>query len=511
MKSLKKMKSLLALFLIIVSVVGTMTACGDSNNSGNDGNKDKDTSVGTEKNDKSEEKQSDADLPVLTWYICEEPQADEQVVEEKLNELLLANGVQAKLDVVFQSGYEDKINMMVTAGEEFDILFTADWCFPYGTNAAKGAFMDMTELIEEYGQDVLEVIPEDVLACAKVNGKLYAIPNYQNSVAQYGYIIPNDLIEKYDLDVESIKVMEDIEPILQTIKENEPELIPIQYTTWLASARLYNAGQDMVSSWYCVSEDDKVSFGEELRKENAKMMMDWYQKGYIRSDILSVTDEYAELDAGKYAVFMVASVPPGVEVTYKNKYGKDFTCVPIMDKPFMYYSAPMSAMSAISATSKHPELAMQILNLANSNAEFYNTLCYGVEGVHYVKNEDGSITKTDADVNYNPGIDWAFGCAFHAYPLEGMEPDVYEQQKAYNDSATISPLLGFIFDASSTITERTNVVTVLKEYQVLFVGATNPDEFDAKWDEMMTKLEEAGLETVTEEIERQIADWRAAQ
>lgn len=452
------------------------------------------------------------DLPTVTWYIGKDPQTDEALVEEKLNELLLDRGVQAKLDLVFLSDYDTKLGMMVTAGEEFDICFTASWSgINYVNYSNQGAFTELTDLVQEYGQDILAQVPENVMDGAKINGELYAIPCFQNGVVQYCAAIPNELIEKYDFDLSGIKELKDLEPLLAVIKENEPELYPIQWNhVYATRAHGYNNGMELVNNNIYVTDDYQVTYAEDMKKEVLKTAVDWYQKGYIRADINSVTDDNSEMAAGKYGISLTADMKPGVEANYKSMYGRDFTFVQIMDARMLYDSS-MSSMNAISATSKQPELAMQVLNLANTDAEFYNTICYGVEGVHYTKNDDGSITRTDAIENYNPNKDWAFGCQFNAYPTQDMELDNYDKMLEYNTTAAAAPLAGFVFVGDNTVTERTNLSTVTKEYGALFNGSVNLDEFDAKWDEMMGKLEAAGLQTVIDDMQQQVDAWVAAK
>lgn len=308
-----------------------------------------------------------------------------------------------------------------------------------------------------------------------------------------------------------MKEPRDIEPFLQQIKENEPELIPFQFKDRVEASAVMDEGGVRLANCV-VTADGKVipNYDSEAVKETAKMMSEWYDKGYIREDINSVTDDSADDLAGKYAVTVCADLKPGVEALYKSMYGRDYTFIPLMKATDGYDSA-MSAMTAISATSKHPELAMQVINLANTNAEFYNTVCYGVEGVHYTKNEDGSITKTEASANYNPNADWAFGCQFNAYPTDDMELDNYQKMLEYNQTCIPSVIGGFVYDGTATDAERAALSTIKSEYGSLFNGSVGAENFEATWEEYAGKMEAAGLPAVAEDLQTQVDAYFAAK
>lgn len=43
---------------------------------------------------------------------------------------------------------------------------------------------------------------------------------------------------------------------------------------------------------------------------------------------------------------------------------------------------------------------MQFLNLINTDPVLYNMACFGIEGVHYTLNENGTVTSNEA-AGYN--------------------------------------------------------------------------------------------------------------
>ena len=59
----------------------------------------------------------------------------------------------------------------------------------------------------------------------------------------------------------------------------------------------------------------------------------------------------------------------------------------------MSTAATIATLTSISTTCKNPELAMQFLNLINTDPVLYNMACFGIEGVHYTLNDNGDVYK----------------------------------------------------------------------------------------------------------------------
>ena len=78
-------------------------------------------------------------------------------------------------------------------------------------------------------------------------------------------------------------------------------------------------------------------------------------------------------------------------------------------------------MNAICSTSKNPGKAMEVLEEFNTNVYIYNLLSRGIEGVHWVwEDEANQVMRYPDGVDgststYNPNTDWMFGNQFNAY------------------------------------------------------------------------------------------------
>ena len=200
----------------------------------------------------------------------------------------------------------------------------------------------------------------------------------------------------------------------------------------------------------------------EYRKQVEKMN-EWYQKGYIRSDIVSAEgDTHGDVGAS-FAVYK-----PGIDALLaskgENRIGQ-LVGKPIIEK--------CQALTVVGKDSKHPVEALKLLELVNTDKALYNLIANGIEGVHYEKTGENSF-KYIGDKNSNEywiNGAWRFGNQFNEFVKEGDDPEVWKKTAEYNESATISPFLGFAIDDKAIRTELSQIETLVSRYSVMNVGA----------------------------------------
>lgn len=76
-------------------------------------------------------------------------------VMEKVSEYTKEKiGVTVKMKMFDWGDYNQKMGVIAASGEPFDIAFTSSWAFEYVANAKKGAFYELDDLMDQYGQDI---------------------------------------------------------------------------------------------------------------------------------------------------------------------------------------------------------------------------------------------------------------------------------------------------------------------------------------------------------------------
>ncbi|MEK0314731.1 ABC transporter substrate-binding protein [Cohnella sp. 56] len=442
----------------------------------------------------------------LVWYYPQyKANPDQRLVNDAVNEITRSK-LNATVDLrpIEFANYEQKLNTIVASGERMDIIWTSNWLFNWTTNAKKGVFRPLDDLLAQYGGQLLANMDEKYWNGGKLGGQLYAIPNYQISAMRPSLVIQQRFIEKYRLDISKIKRIEDIEPFLKQIKEGEREIVPFGTTRGFYTNLLY--GIDWHVPVYRNDSTPTVlpDVTAEMRT-NFALMHDWYMKGYINEDAATLKDAADAYNKGNAAVWFDITGKPGSEVEFKaGDGGYDVQLVPLTGSAFV---GAGSSMNAIGRTSVDPERALMLLALVNTDKELYNLLVYGIEGKHYTRTA-GNFIRVNSDGGYVTNTDWVFGDIRNEYLPEGSPPGKIEQTIRANEEAVVSAFEGFEFDEDPVKTEIANVRAVNEEYYpALATGTIDPVRFLPEYEE---KLAKAGSGIIVQEKQRQLDAWLRA-
>jgi putative aldouronate transport system substrate-binding protein len=452
----------------------------------------------------------------ISWYVVNTPQKETDAVVAEVNKMLAEKtkiNTTLKLNVLDWGSYNDKLNVMLQAGEPIDICFTAPWINYYLPQVAKGAFQPLDELIEKYGQDIKTQVPAKYLDGVKVNGKIYGVPHYQGYTQPFGLTFRKDLVDKYKFDYKSVKSVNDIESYLETIKKNEPGIIPFMpsggsaWNAYVDNSKRYEGLASGLTYDTQTGKFIKWLDQPEIR-EGFKLLRSWYQKGYIVKDAATRKDLNAETKSGKYAVMELT--------TYFNdgkKTTKDYQ-YPTYDVAVAYRDVLTTnmisvAMSAITTNSKHPDRAMMLINAMWANKDIYNVLGFGIEGKHWNwKDKDNGVIEQISGVGYDSPILWEFGSAFNKYYTAAEPKEDLDAQLANNEKATPSQLLGFNWNAEPVKNETAQLDALYTENEkLLYTGSVDAEKVLAAMSERMDKI---GFAKVAAEAEKQVAEWKKA-
>ena len=455
-------------------------------------------------------KKDEGGIAKIRWLLPGDQQPDLAEVTEKINEITREKiGVEVEFQYIDTGAYTERMKMNMAAGDDFDICFTG-YVNPYLDAVNKEGLLDITDLLDQEAPALKEALPDYAWEVAKVDGRIYAVPNLQIMAPQESLIIFKDIADKYDFDFSTVKEMEDLEPYLAMVKNGEDGIFP------------YNANRSGPNFWTMNKYED-ITSGVVIRTDGSskqvqllidtpeyqkgvQTLYEWYQKGYIRSDALAAGDDTQDFIAGRFATG-TAGWKPGEEEAAKQKYQRDVMLIP-MQKPYLKKSNCLAAMTGINYNSKHPEKAIKLIELVNTDKDLYNLICFGIEGKHYELDAEGKVKKI-ADSGYNPNADWKFGNQFNAYLLEGQEDGLWEETAELNLSAKQSPVLGFVLNTDPIKTEISQVAAVSGEYgRIIANGAKNPDEYMSEY---RKKLETAGINKIKDEVQRQIDEYWATK
>lgn len=462
----------------------------------------------------TQEKQSSAEGSEKTekviWYqVGEEPKDFDQVME-KVNEKMKEDiGLELDMRLIPDGDYQQKIGVMINSGEEYDIAFING--SDYVNYGNKDAFLDLMPYLDKELKEATDRLNDGFIKGAAMGDKLNAFP-VNNALATTEYWVFNkELVDKYDLNVDNVQTLQDLGPILAEFSEknDDPSITPIGMTSTSVYAPYdFINGQTLGVPFEGETDTIVNVYETEEMQNNIKTMHEYYEKGYILKDAATITSNPFPLDGGNW---LVKRESGGDETSIKNALvnlaKKDLILKPL-NSAYKTTGFARVGMHAVSASSKKQTEALELLNYVNTNKEVADLLVYGIEGQHYDRNEDGSITMTNTK-DYYQGA-WAL---LDCYLISSTTPVTEETEKnaeiakEFQENAPESPILGFSFDSSKFRTEMASISSIMDQYlPSLKTGTMDPEKV---LPEMLEKIEKAGNDRIQEEAQRQYEEWLA--
>lgn len=443
--------------------------------------------------------------------------ADLKAVEAAANEYLAEKaGIQVELYPLSYSNYAEQINLMITGGEKLDVITELSTTFT--SDVAMNKLVPLDDLLEEYGQDAMGYLGEYIEAC-RVNGEVFAMPTIRDMAASQGVLLKTEALEAAGIDPASVTTIEQVDEVFAKLKEGRDSalIVPqtISTTIYENIFMNYDALGDTIGVLMNYGQDDLEVvnlFETEEYEKNIRKIREWYEKGYILSDVATNTDDGATLMSADKILGITNMLKPGVESQVSaNMGGVDMTMIETSEPICSTYNVQSVGM-AIPITCGDDEAAMKFLNLLYSDPVLINLLDFGIEGTHYVKTDvDNVITFPEGKDMSNSGYamfdGWQRGNQLLSYVWEGDDPDLYEQLDAFNKSALRSKAFGFVFDASAVKTETAAIANVTAQYRAALENGTL--DIDENLPKFQAALKEAGIDRVIEEKQAQLDAWAA--
>lgn len=420
-----------------------------------------------------------------------------------------------ELDVSFSpwSEYFNKIPMMLAAGEEIDWLWNGVGNVP--SLVAKKFLLPLDDLFAANAPDLAKLIPKENLDAGRVNGKLMYIANTNTPTSSLFQTIlaREDILEK--IGITTIKSVEDLNKIATAVKNDSTLKTMNIFASDITNplSRLYFDNPIYIPENTGIAIDLKANkvfsyFESEGYKKSAKQMEEWKNKGWINDDVTIKPNEYMNrMASGNYLFALGAISRPmedinAVRANIPTAKYKEYLLNPDMPT---YKAIATNNVLMISATSKHPDRAMQFINWMYKSKDNYNLCIYGVKDKDYTIKND-LITQVNKDSLF---YEWMFrNVAIMDFP-DNIDTEFIGTYKNWDNDAIISDILGFSFDSTTVSSESSKLVTVKAEkFDPISTGFV---AFDNYYEDAVKSLKAAGIEKYVLEYQKQIDDFIASK
>jgi len=458
---------------------------------------------------------NDKTLTLTVAFLGIGTMTDVQAVQDEISKITKEKiNVNVKLMPIDISAWTQQTNLLLAGSEPLDLMVSSS-LLNYSAQVAKNQLLPLDELLQPYEADIKATMVEAIYNGTKIDGKIYGVPSVRDTAADYGFIARKDLIEKHNIDLSQVKTFEDLEPIFQTILDNEPGVVPLVQrsqtlgiTSELLASRVDALGDSFGVLLIDNGETNVVNLYETQEYKDAlALTRSWYQKGYIMQDAATTQEgNNALIKAGK-AFGYFSNMKPGFENQENGLNGYEMEAVRIT-KPVSMSTSANSFMLSIPRNAQDPERSMQLMHLWYTDPGIVNLLDNGIEGKHYEKTDSGHIRVPEGVASNWVFNQWQVGNNALAHTWEGTDLDIWNQMSEFNQSATFSPALGFAFDSTPVKTEVAAATNVANQYKIgLESGSLDPEVLS----EYVAKLKASGLEKIIAEKQKQLDAWLAAK
>lgn len=426
--------------------------------------------------------------------------------------------------------YQNKCNMLIASNDIPDLIQINDYSIL--TNMVElGLIIPLDELVQEYGQELLAIRPEECWEPFIFDGKLYSLPNQYRNDGIIG-CIREDWLKKLNLEMPT--TIEEFENVIRAFTEQDPDgngandtygisgpNAPVT-STFLPAYQYYNVLPDQ---W--LVKDGALTFGsiQPEMLDALKLINKWFRAGYIDPQFPLYSREKFEevLGMGKFGFYgstEVQRLDPafdiGLAALREREPESHFISMdPVLSKDGVkrlwtndYRS--IGYTMAISATCENPVRLMKLINYAASE-EGYLRIRYGEEGVQYTVDETGTFHFTDewADINKRTqeGLSIQYSNIFRREWFDRCASvevwDGVAKFDAYGEP--ISP----IFVTTEADTEYNALLTTLRDESFTKMICC---EDETALDAMFTEFVEDWLASGGEEVIRQKTEaWKTEQ
>lgn len=512
---MKLNKTLSLVLALLLSFSFVLSGCGKSKDA--EVQDKTEAGVKTEDGTKTTETQEETVELTMAFVTFGTTPADMKLVEDEINKISVAKiNAKVKLLPISIGSYNDQINLMLSSGESLDLLSFFSNNFP--VYYAKGQLLPLDKLLAEDGQGIVEAIGEDYLKAGVINGEQFGITTNRDLAIGVGYVMRQDIVDKYGIDVKSIKTLDDVEAVLKLVKEKEADLVPI-----VPSA----VGSSIIQRY---SKNDRLgdengvltNYGAQLKVENfietqeyadlLAKVRGWYKAGYVLEDATTTQEAGPALLKAGRGFSYIASTKPGFEQQEERMTGIELAVVELLPAQTST-SVVQTIQWGIPLNCENPEKAMQFLNLMYSDSDIANLFSWGIEGKHYVVT-DGNIIDYPAGVDatttgYGLNMGWQFGNQFITYVWKGDDPELWTKMKDFNVNAKKSSALGYTYDVTNVKNEVASCTNVVNQYRLaLECGVVDLDEVLPQY---IKALKEAGIEKIITEKQKQLDAWASQQ
>ncbi len=431
-------------------------------------------------------------------------------------------GYKVQYDMLPQDKWGEKLNLIMSSGEPYDLVNTYNDMALYSDYAQKGALVDLTPLIEEYGPNIKKAISQQSMDALKIDGKLYAIPVVVTYKVNSSILIRTDWLDKLGLKMPT--TTEELTTVLKEFKEKDPggngdQNVPLTIRGDLPMLDNIVGAFGMPNTWNDVDGQLVPRLLDPSYKDYITYVSSLYEQGLLDKEFVVNKDATAKekFTSGKAGAIIVhwADIGGIAETLAKTSPDAKFAFISALKGPSgeagFSANAGFDRLTFVPKSSEHPEDAVKWIN-ATLEPETFKNLAIGVEGTHYTE-ENGAYTPILPAFNdeRNLANNYMAGADEVNYPLYWQararkNPVQFEAFDSLNnkqpDAVKIQNVLGLAPYMPEYAKDNLQLESMVGDYTIKLIAGADTL---AGLADFQAKYKAAGEDAVAKEIN----DWYA--
>ncbi len=411
----------------------------------------------------------------------------ENGVEDVLAKYKEMTGIELTLNKPDHDQYYEKVTLEFATGKPSDVIEMGAAYYPQ--NAADRNLWDMTRAWEKTTAPAKDIVDPTYIEGLKIDGKLYGFPTVAgNGTVTY---VRQDWLDEAGIDMPSDYA--GFLDMLRAFKARGNDIIPITAAGVLNGDEPYDIFmrefyQDATPDFYKNADGVWVDgFSEENMKAAMQRFRDAYAEGLIDQEVItndtkSCREKFKNNLVGAFN-YWAGSWGAKLE---DSAPGSKLAAMPAIAevKSTGGYTGRTPLAMVINSKCENPEGVFEHLILfSHDGGEGQKLFTYGVEGIHYQANEDGTITALPQKADPTKNVEKTFYAPEYsittwADPM-ALDPRITQSLDVYHQCYSIAP----VPPASKVLSENRTKIDEIKNRVMADVvhGNKTPDEAMEKY------------------------------
>lgn len=337
------------------------------------------------------------------------------------------SGIRVSTMTIPPDAYQEKINLMLAAGESFDgFAFDGFGGHHWTEFAEKKALLPLNDLIDKYGPHIKERLADGFKCVSAKDGTIYGIPRAEEFPMGFVLTLRSDWLAKFKMQTPS--TVAELEAYFEAVKTRDPngnglnDEIPLlpswgfgglenalaPYYLGFYGQRYLDAERGAVLPIYA-----HPGYAEMLAK-----IREWYEKGYLFKEYLTVKRNMINdlVVADRVAVragWFNSGTDLLPQLRTKTPDAAWSVTAPLKGGRYApgYASNPaFSAQIVVPSTSKDPKAIIQYIDWMLADKDNYHSAMKGIRGEHWDwTDRAASVWKTVPAAQSSERYDGLFG------------------------------------------------------------------------------------------------------